>query len=98
MSLFSNPTEAITEWAKEDGFSYLASCVFHMVLFLTLALVLGSIKNKEKGDAPSFETPPVSGERTPLTLKTSSGRSTAKMRKSRASAPRARRCPSSPRS
>ncbi len=58
MSLFSNPAEAITEWAKDDGFSYLASCVFHMVLFLTLALVLGTIKNKDKGDAPSFETPP----------------------------------------
>jgi hypothetical protein len=58
MSLFSNPAVAITEWAKDDGFSYLASCVFHMVLFLTLALVLGTIKNKDKGDAPSFETPP----------------------------------------
>ena len=58
MSLFSNPGETIKVWAKEDGFSYLCSCVFHMVLFLTLALVLGSIKNKPKGDAPSFETPP----------------------------------------
>ncbi len=58
MSLFSNPGETISEWAREDGFSYLASCVFHMVLFLTLALVLGTIKNQQKGDAPSFETPP----------------------------------------
>ena len=58
MALLREWIAAVTEWAKDDGFSYLASCAFHVVLFLTLALVLGTVKPKDKGDAPSFETPP----------------------------------------
>lgn len=56
MSFFARMTARVKEWILEDGITYLASCVIHMVVFLLLMLVLGKIEPKApEGVAPSFE-------------------------------------------
>jgi hypothetical protein len=56
MSFFTRTITRVKEWIQEDGITYLASCVIHMVLFLLLMLILGRVEPKApEGEAPSFE-------------------------------------------